>query len=89
MPTVAEAGLPGFEVVGWLGFFAPAGVPKEIVHKLSAEIVTILRIPDVRERLSNQGMEPRGNTPEEFVAFVDSELKKWAPVVKASGAQVD
>ena len=89
VPTVEEAGLPGFQVVGWLGFFAPAAVPKEIVHKLSAEIVTILNMPDVRERLSNLGMEPRGNTPEEFAAFVDSELKKWAPVVKASGAQVD
>jgi tripartite-type tricarboxylate transporter receptor subunit TctC len=59
------------------------------VHKLSVEIVTILNMPDVRERLSNLGMEPRGNTPEEFAAFVDSELKKWGPVVKASGAQID
>ena len=89
VPTVEEAGLPGFQVVGWLGFFAPAAVPKEIVHKLSAEIVTILNMPDVRERLTNLGMEPKGNTPGEFAAFVDSELKKWAPVVKASGAQID
>lgn len=89
VPTVIEAGVPGFDAVGWLAFFAPAAVEKEIVHKLGAEIANILRKPDVRARLTNLGFEPRGDTPEASAGFVQAELNKWAPVVRASGAQID
>lgn len=89
VPTVIEGGLPGFEVIGWLAFFAPAAVEKEIVHKLGAEIANTLRKPDIHARLMNLGLEPRGDTPESSAAFVHAELNKWAPVVKASGAQID
>lgn len=89
VPTIAESGLPGFDVVGWLAFFAPAAVEKEIVRNLSAEMANILRQPDVQARLTSLGLEPRGDTPEASAAFVHAEINKWAPVVKASGAQVD
>lgn len=89
VPTIAEAALPGFEVVGWLGFFAPAGVPAPIVERLSVEIASVLRMPDVRERLVAQGLDVKANTPGEFAQFLDSELKKWARVVKKAGVQVD
>jgi tripartite-type tricarboxylate transporter receptor subunit TctC len=89
VPTIAEAALPGFEVIGWLGFFAPAGVPAPIVQRLSAEIGSVLRMPDVRERLVAQGLDVETNTPGEFARFVDSELKKWAGVVKTAGVRVD
>ncbi len=89
LPTIAESGLPGFDVVGWLAFFAPAAVEKEIVRNLSAEIANILRQPDVHARLTSLGLEPRGDAPEACAAFVHAELDKWAPVVKASGVQID
>ena len=89
VPTVAEAGLAGFEVNPWFGIVAPAGTPSEVVAKLSAEIGRIMRLPEVKERLSTLGGEPAANTPEEFSAFVKAELVKWATVVKASGARVD
>lgn len=89
VPTAIEAGLPGFDVVGWLAFFAPAAVEKEIVGKLGSEIANILRKPDVRDRLATLGLEPRGDTPDAAAEFVHAELKRWAPVVKASGAQID
>ncbi|MCZ7559254.1 MAG: tripartite tricarboxylate transporter substrate-binding protein [Burkholderiaceae bacterium] len=76
-------------MIGWLGFFAPAGVPAPIVQRLSAEIGSVLRMPDVRERLVAQGLDVETNTPGEFARFVDSELKKWAGVVKTAGVRVD
>ncbi len=89
VPTVAEAGLAGFEVNPWFGVVAPAGTPAEVVAKLSAEIRRIMRLPDVKERISAQGGEPATNSPEEFSAFVRAEIAKWEKVVKASGAKVD
>ena len=89
VPTIAEAALPDFEVVGWLGFFAPAGVPSPIVQRLSAEIGRSLGIPEVRDRLVAQGLDVKASTPEEFARFVDSELKKWAGVVKKAGVRID
>jgi len=89
VPTLAESGLPGFEVGSWQGVFAPAGTPPEIVKRLNAEIVKILKLPDVAERLVGLGAEPVGNTPEEFSAMVKLEVVKWADVVKKSGAKVD
>jgi len=89
LPTVAEAGVPGFEASSWFGIFAPAGTPKEIVDKLQAEIARILKTPEMAERLAQQGAAPVGNTSAEFTAYTQAEFKKWADVVKASGAKVD
>ena len=89
VPTIAESGVPGFDISTWYGIWAPAGTPKEIVSKLSGEIAKIVKMPDVRERLAGLGAEPVGNSPDEFAAYCRSELAKWAKIVKASGATVD
>jgi tripartite-type tricarboxylate transporter receptor subunit TctC len=89
LPTIAESGVPGYDSVAWFGVLAPAGTPPAIVHKLNAEIIKVLKSPDVAQRLSSQGAEPVYNTPEEFSAYIKTEMGKWAKVVKASGAQVD
>ncbi|MBI3068379.1 MAG: tripartite tricarboxylate transporter substrate binding protein, partial [Betaproteobacteria bacterium] len=89
LPTIAESGLPGFEVRSWHGVFAPAGTPREITARLDAEIVKILRLPDVKERFNAQGVALAGASPEEFAAFVRKELAKWARLVKESGARID
>ncbi|HVF64138.1 MAG TPA: tripartite tricarboxylate transporter substrate binding protein [Casimicrobiaceae bacterium] len=89
VPTLAEAGLAGYEVGSWQGVFAPAGTPPDIVRRLNAEIVKIMNAPDVRERLIGLGAEPAPNTPEQFQAMVRSEVAKWAEVVRKSGAKVD
>ena len=89
LPTIAEAGVPGYEVDSWFGILAPAGTPREIVNKLNAEIVKILQMPDVKERLSEQGAVPVGDTPEHFAEHIRKETVKWAKVVKASGARAD
>jgi tripartite-type tricarboxylate transporter receptor subunit TctC len=89
IPTIAESGVPGYEVDSWFGILAPAGTPREIVNKLNVEIVKILRMPEVKQRLAEQGAEPVGNTPEQFAEHIRKETIKWARVVKASGAKVD
>ncbi|MFA5915400.1 MAG: tripartite tricarboxylate transporter substrate binding protein, partial [Burkholderiales bacterium] len=90
LPTIAESGLPGFDLTTWFGLFVPAGTPPEIVAKLNAEVVRALNAKDMRERLEKMGTEPPAdNTPEHFAAFVRSEAAKYAKVVKASGARVD
>jgi len=86
IPSVAESGFPGFDAVTWIGAVAPAGVASSIVKRLNAEIVQIMSLPDVRERLSALGAEPVTNSPDQFAAYIGSEIKKWAGVVKASGA---
>jgi tripartite-type tricarboxylate transporter receptor subunit TctC len=88
VPAIAET-VPGYEANQWYGVLAPAATPREIVARLNAEIVKILRRPDVKERLAADGAEPIGNTPEEFGAFIKAEIARWAPVVKASGAKPD
>ncbi len=85
IPTIAEAGLPGYESVQWSGLLAPAGTPQEIIARLHRETVAILRAPDMRERLAGDGSELVANSPEEFAAFIKAELVKWAAVVKATG----
>jgi len=88
LPTVAEA-LPGFEVNNWIGLFAPAGTPVDIVRRWNAEVTRIMQSPQIQARLSGEGARAVPNTPEHFAAFVKAEIAKWAPVVKASGARVD
>jgi len=89
LPTLDESGLSGYEVGSWYGLLAPAHTPPDIVQKLSALVAQIVRRPDIQQKLSAQGATPVGDTPDEFAAHIQKELKKWAPVVKASGAQVD
>lgn len=89
VPTIAESGIPGYEASSWFGVVAPAGTPKEIVAKINADIVRGLSAPDLKDRLSGQGAEPVGNTPEQFAAYIKTETAKWAKVVKESGAKVD
>jgi len=82
VPTIAEAALPGFEVTTWFGALAPAKTPKELVVKLNAEMVKILNMPDVRQRLLDAGAEPVGNTPEEMAAQIKRETEAFAKIVK-------
>jgi tripartite-type tricarboxylate transporter receptor subunit TctC len=89
VPTIAESGLPGYEVINWYGVLGPAGLSKDTVAKLNAEIRRILTLPDVKERLAAQGAETLTSTPQEFGRFIKSETEKWAKVVKFSGARVD
>ncbi len=89
MPTTSESGLPGFEVVGWFGLFAPAGTPKPVKTRLNGEIVKILNIPETRERLSSHGLIPGGGTPEELGAFLKAEIAKWGKVIKEAGIRVE
>jgi tripartite-type tricarboxylate transporter receptor subunit TctC len=89
VPTLAESGLPGYEVGSWQGVFGPAGMPPEIVRRLNTEIVKIINTPDVQKKLLDLGAEPVANSPEEFAAFVRTEVVKWGDVVKKSGAKVD
>lgn len=89
VPTIAESGLPGYEVINWYGILAPAGTQKEIVAKLNAEIVKILNLSDLKERLSPQGLELFSSTPVQFAAYIKNETGKWAKVVKYSGARLD
>src|SRR6185436_8760972 len=86
LPAVAEA-LPGFEVVGWYGIIGPAGMPKPIVDRLHAELVKILNLPDVHQRIVNDGSEPVGSAPEELRKFMHADMAKWTKVVKESGAK--
>jgi tripartite-type tricarboxylate transporter receptor subunit TctC len=89
LPTIAEAGLPGYEITIWSGVVVPAGVPKALVARLNAEINKALESSTLRERFLLQGYEPVGGTPERFAEFIKSENRKWADVVKRIGAKVD
>jgi tripartite-type tricarboxylate transporter receptor subunit TctC len=89
LPTIAEQGFPGFDGVAWIGFVAPAGVPRPIVDKLAAETAAIIALPEVRERLLALGAEPGWGTPDDFAAYMKSEIAKWGKVIKESGAKVE
>jgi tripartite-type tricarboxylate transporter receptor subunit TctC len=89
LPTMEEAGLPGYESSAWFGLAGPAAVPRDIVSKLNAEVVRIVRLADVRQNLASQGADPLAMTPDEFGAFMKAETAKWAKIVKASGARAD
>lgn len=89
IPTLSESGFAGFESATWFGLLAPAGTPASIVATLNTEINRALKAPEVREKIAAEGAEPLGGTPEQFGALIKSEIAKWAPVVKDSGAKVD
>lgn len=89
LPTIAEAGLPGYEVEGWTGLLAPAGTSREVSAKLAGIVQQGVKNPDVRRRMLEIGAVPGGNSPEEFRAFVQSEMQKWGNFVKQTGIKVD
>ncbi len=89
VPTLAQSGFPGFEAGTWFGLLAPAGTPREIIDRLHAETVKVLRLPESQDRLAGQGATTVGNTPEQFAAYIKSESAKWAKVLKASGVRAD
>jgi tripartite-type tricarboxylate transporter receptor subunit TctC len=89
VPTVDQAGLKGYDTQAWSGLYAPAGTPQEVIAKLNAEVVKILKMPAVREQLAAQGAEPVGDSPEEFARFNRDEIAKWAKLIKISGAKVE
>src|SRR5258706_2707797 len=89
LPTIAEAGVPGYALNSWYGVLAPARTPRPIVAKLSTEIVRILNLADVRAKLLQEGVDPEGTTPQEFSAFIRAEVEKWPRLVKAAGARID
>jgi tripartite-type tricarboxylate transporter receptor subunit TctC len=88
LPTIGET-LAGYSASGWYGLFAPAATSKAVIARLNGEVVKVLRMPEVVQRLSGQGAEPVGNTPEEFAAFVRGEIDKWANLVKAANMKTD
>jgi tripartite-type tricarboxylate transporter receptor subunit TctC len=85
VPSIAEAGVAGYEATQWFGVLAPAGTPRAIVDRLHQELVKMLRAPEMRDRLIADGTDPVGNTPEEFAAYIKSETDKWTRVIKAAG----
>ena len=89
LPTIAESGLPGFDISTWFGVFVPAGTPREVVDRLHAEFAKALAAPDIREKMLNLGAEPVASRPEEFAAYIRAEADKYARVIKASGARAD
>jgi tripartite-type tricarboxylate transporter receptor subunit TctC len=89
LPTVAESGFPGFEVVGWFGWLAPARTPAEIIVRLNREIVRILKLPEMQERLLALGADPVASTPEAFAAFIRSERDKWARVIRHANIRAE
>jgi tripartite-type tricarboxylate transporter receptor subunit TctC len=89
LPTMIEAGVPRYEVVGWYGVLAPAGTPRAIVQKLNREIVRNLRLPDVAEKIAADGSEPVGNSPEEFGAHIKAEVEKWRDLIQKTGIRTE
>ena len=89
LPTVAESGVPGFSVNNWIGLFAPAGTPPEIVGKLNAEVMRIMRLPDITRRMEVEGERFTPNTPDEFAQFVRAETDKWGKVVQEAGIKAE
>jgi len=85
LATIAESGVPGFEVTVWYGVAAPAAVPKQVLEKIHADMIKALKMPDLQQRLLDQGVDPAPTTPEQFAAFIRSEIARWAKVAKAAG----
>lgn len=89
VPTAAEAGVAGYEAIGWFGAVAPAATPPEIVHRLAAEMRAALDAPDIRERMLAAGAEPFTSSPQAFAAFIRAEARKWAEVIRVAGVKAD
>jgi tripartite-type tricarboxylate transporter receptor subunit TctC len=89
LPTVAESGVPGYEVSGWVGLFAPMGTPAQVIARLNADVARVLNNPDVRERILRAQMEPAPNTAEEFGRFLSAESKQWATVIQSAGIKAE
>lgn len=89
VPTIAESGLPGFEASGWYGLLAPGATPRAIVERLNAEVVRILRLPDMAQRLRTEAFEIPADTPGQFAAVIRAEIAKWAPIVKEGGIKAE
>lgn len=89
VPSVAEAGVPGYEAASWYGVLAPARTPRNIIDRLHAEIAKAVRAPDVHDRLAGEGAEPVGNSPEAFAAFIARELQRWAKVIQDAGIRAE
>jgi tripartite-type tricarboxylate transporter receptor subunit TctC len=89
VPTVAEAGLPNFEVTTWYGVLAPAGTPRPIINRLNAELVKIMQVPELKERLAAMATDPVTSTPEEFADLIKQEISRWAKVVREAGLKAD
>ena len=89
LPTIAESGLPGFDINTWFGLFVPAGTPREVIALLHDEFTRALAAPDIREKMLAIGAEPVGSTPSEFAAYIRAESEKYARIIKASGAKAD
>ena len=89
LPTVAEAGVPGYEVTSWFGVLAPAATSPQIVARLNKEFVRAVHLPDVKERLAAQGAESVGSTPQEFAAHIKAEAARWSKVIKSAGIKLE
>ena len=89
IPTVAESGLPGFQVIGWFGLFAPAGTPRGVIGKLNAEVVRVLKTAETREKLSGHGLIPGGGSPEDLGRYLSEEIARWAKLVKEAGIKAN
>jgi tripartite-type tricarboxylate transporter receptor subunit TctC len=89
VPTVAEAGVPGFAVNNWAGIFVASGTPRAIIERLNSEIVKALAPPDVRQKLLEMGLVTGTNTPEQFASYIQTETARWAKVVKEAGIKLD
>jgi tripartite-type tricarboxylate transporter receptor subunit TctC len=89
LPTMAEAGVPGYEISGWNGLFAAKGTPPDIVARLHSEVTKILRTPEVRQELATLGAEPVGDTPDEFAAFLRADAARWGKIIQEKGIRSD
>jgi tripartite-type tricarboxylate transporter receptor subunit TctC len=89
VPTIAESGVPGYETTAWFGLVGPARMPPELAARIQTDVARVLESPEVRERLADQGLTLVGNRPAEFGAFLEAELRKWAEVIRQSGARLD
>ena len=89
VPTISEAALPGYEAVTWWGVLAPARTPRDIVNKIHGDIVKVLQMPDTRDKLAKEAVNPGGTTPEQFSAMIQAEMVKMARIVKAANMKID
>jgi len=89
VPTINESGYKGFDAVTWFGLLAPAGTPKDVIARLNAEFNKALKLPELNKRLSDEGADPAGGSPEAFAKLITDEIPRWGKVVKDSGAKVD